>query len=138
MQTKYSRLHMFLNKDLVQSFEALAESILSKTIFLQTNEIANNALERVRDKKPPASKKQEFKDCSVWETILKLSRDIHAVETNNLQVFYTVNTDDFVDKSREPRRFHAALLTEASFSNLNCCSNVEEVNVRLRKSVPHN
>lgn len=119
------------NKNLIQSFEALVDNIISKTIFIQTDEIANNALERVRDKKPPASKKQEFKDCTVWETALKLSRDIYAIETDNLQVFYTVNTDDFLDKSREPKVFHATLLTEASLSNLNCCSNTSEVNTRL-------
>jgi hypothetical protein len=116
------------DKGLVQSLEALADSILSKTIFLQTNEIANDALERVRDKRPPASKKQEFKDCTVWETTLRLSRSIYAIETVNQQVFYTVNIDDFVDKSRDPKIFHGILLTEASLSNLVCCSNLLEVN----------
>ncbi len=119
------------DKALVQSLEALADSILSKTIFLQTNEIANDALERVRDKRPPASKKQEFKDCTVWETTLRLSRSIYAIETVNQQVFYTVNTDDFVDKSREPKIFNGVLLTEASLSNLVCCSNLTEVNAVL-------
>lgn len=119
------------DKQLVQSLEALADSILSKTIYLQTNEVANDALERVRDKRPPASKKQEFKDCTVWETILRLSRAIHSIETVNRQVFYTVNTDDFIDKSREPKIFHGVLLTEASLSNLVCCSNLTEVNAVL-------
>lgn len=119
------------DKNLVQSFEALADNILSKTIFLETEEIANCALERVRDKKPPASKKQEFKDCTVWETVLKLSRDIYTIEKEKIQVFYTVNTDDFIDKSREPRTFHTTLLTEASLSNLNCCANTNEINSRL-------
>ena len=119
------------DKGLIQNFEALADSILSKTIFLQTNEIANSSLERVRDKLPPASKKSEFKDCAIWETIVKVSRDIYSFDTANFQVFYTVNTDDFVDKSRTPKLFHGMLLTEASLSNLNCCSNLLEVNQRL-------
>lgn len=119
------------DKMLVQSFETLANNILSKTIFIETEEIANKALKRVEHKLPPASKKQEFKDCAVWETIIKLSRDIYAVEQTQKQVFFTVNTNDFIDKSREPRQFHGSLLSEASMSNLVCCYKFDEVNLSL-------
>lgn len=115
------------NKDLVQNLEHLADSIIAKTIFIRTDEIANSALERVRDKFPPSAKKPEFKDCAVWETALKLSRDIYAIDNAHDQVFYTVNTDDFVDKSREPRRFHGILLTEAALSNLRCGFTIGQV-----------
>lgn len=119
------------DKGLIQSFEALVDNIISKTIFIKTDEIANSALERVRDKRPPASKKQEFKDCTVWETILKISQDIYVNDKTNRQIFYTVNIDDFIDKSREPKLFHNTLITEASLSNLICCANLDEVNRRL-------
>lgn len=124
------------DKGLVQNFETLVDNILSNTIFLQTNEIANRALQRVSEKRPPASKKQEFKDCTVWETVLMLSSCIYELESEIRQIFYTVNTDDFVDKSREPKIFHSVLLTEASLSNLVCCSNLTQVIEILNQPIP--
>lgn len=118
------------DKNLVNDLEKLAESIINNTYFIETAEIAEKALERVSLKRPPANKKNEFKDCAVWETMLLISERIEATKIatdNYLKIFYTVNTDDFIDKSRTPKIFHGALLTEASIVDLVCCQNLKEI-----------
>ena len=123
---------VLFDKKLKDDLISLAESIIQKTIFIETNEIANKALERVSYKRPPAHKKNEFKDCVVWETMYmicdKINKSKVATDKFNF-VFYTVNAEDFVDKSREPKLFHSVLLTEASVVNMICCINSEEVYV---------
>lgn len=119
------------DKGLVESFEALADSIIGRTYFIRTQEIADSALDRVRLKRPPSKKKPEYKDCAIWETALKLSRDILPIDAVNHQVFYTVNTEDFLDKSNLPLAFHAVLLSEASSSRLHCTYRVEDANHNL-------
>lgn len=97
---------------------------------MDTEDIANKALIRVADKKAPASKKQEFKDCAVWEIILLVSEKIkkaNPTDTTYTRAFYTVNTDDFIDKSREPKVFYTSLLSEASLATFICCKAIEEV-----------
>lgn len=117
------------NKRLLFDLEILAQSVLSKTIFLETDEIANNSLVRICNKLPPANKKNEFKDCAVWETMRLVSELIENTKapTDSFEkVFYTVNTDDFIDKSREPKIFHGQLLSEASILNFICCKDINE------------
>lgn len=117
------------NKRLLSDLEMLVQSILNKTIFLETAEIANNSLTRICNKLPPANKKNEFKDCAVWETMKLVSELIEStrIPTDSfVKVFYTVNTDDFIDKSREPRIFHGQLLSEASMLNFICCKDINE------------
>ncbi len=115
------------NKNLLMNFEALVDNIISKTIFIRTDEIANIALERVRDKRPPSKKKPEFKDCAIWETALNLSMGIHAVDAATHQVFCSTNTEDYVDKSKVPPIFNGILTTEAAASNLRCCYTIDQV-----------
>lgn len=122
------------DKRLLHDLEILAHSVLDKTIFLATDEIANNALIRVCNKQPPANKKNEFKDCAVWETMKLVSELIENTKTpadSFQKVFYTVNTDDFIDKSREPRIFHGQLLSEASMLNFICCKDIDETYVAI-------
>lgn len=117
------------NKMLVRDLDILSQSILAKTIFLETSEIANDSLVRVANKLPPASKKQEFKDCAVWETMKLVSQKIESAKTTSdsyNKVFYTVNTDDFLDRSRIPNVFHRELLTEAAVLDFICCKQVDE------------
>ncbi|MBO6573164.1 MAG: DUF4935 domain-containing protein [Balneola sp.] len=122
------------DKQLVEDLERLADDIITKTYFIETEEIADKALQRVSLKKAPASKKNEFKDCAVWETMILLSERINSVslpEDEHNKIFYSVNTDDFVDKSREPRLFHRSLLTEAAAVDFSCCSTLNEVNLKI-------
>jgi hypothetical protein len=119
------------DKNLVNDLSILADSIIDKTFFLEATEIANKALERVSFKRPPANKKNEFKDCVVWETMLLVSERIEL--TKNVgdsynKIFYTVNTEDFINKSLLPKAFHGILQTEASMVDLICCQNLNEVN----------
>jgi hypothetical protein len=117
------------DKNLAEDLVALAESIIAKTIFIETKDIANKALERVSYRRPPANKKNEFKDCAVWETMYSICDKINKTKalTDNFNfVFYTVNTEDFIDKTREPKLFHGVLLSEASVVNMTCCKKSEE------------
>lgn len=122
------------DKNLLEDLERLADDILSRTIFIETEEIADKALDRVSLKRAPANKKNEFKDCAVWETMILVSERINEVnqpDDNYNKIFYSVNTDDFIDKSREPKIFYATLLSEASVVDLICCSNLIEVDSKL-------
>lgn len=123
------------NKRLLETLEIFAKSVLDKTFFLGTEDIANKALIRVADKKAPASKKQEFKDCAVWETMLLVCEEIRNVSPMDYgsynKVFYTVNTDDFIDKSREPKVFYPSLLSESSLKGFVCCKVIDEVYAAL-------
>ncbi|MEY8847356.1 PIN domain-containing protein [Psychroserpens sp. XS_ASV72] len=122
------------NKNLLNDLERLADDIISKTHFIESAEIADKALQRVALKIAPSNKKNEFKDCAVWETMILLSERINNVNQpgdNQNKIFYSVNTDDFVDKSREPKQFYARLLTEASVVDLICCSKLDEVNNKI-------
>ncbi|KAF2079981.1 PIN domain-containing protein [Flavobacterium sharifuzzamanii] len=118
------------DKNLVNDLVKLAESIISKTYFVETDEVANKSLERIAFRRPPANKKNEFKDCVVWETMILVSERINATKEaadNYKKIFYTVNTDDFIDKSRMPKTFHGALIAEASVVDLICCQNLKEI-----------
>jgi len=89
------------DKGLSYEFEKIADDILRKTMLLDTDSVSNNALWRVAAKKAPASKKQEFKDCAIWETVLSVAC---AVQNSGMKmVFITVNTDDYLDKSKTPK-----------------------------------
>lgn len=52
---------------------------------------------RVLAKTPPASEKQEYKDCYIWETFLTLCDDIPH---KGLAIFMTENTEDYCGKSK--------------------------------------
>ena len=97
---------------LVDELENLADDILANTIFVTTDAIADSALWRVANKLPPASKKREFKDCAIWETSLAISSAING--SGNRLVFFTVNTDDYLDKSRTPFVAHGNILSECA------------------------
>lgn len=128
---------LLFDKKLKEDLILLAESIIQKTIFIETNDVAYRALDRVSFRRPPANKKNEFKDCVVWETMYLICKNIQKskVSTDNFNfVFYTVNTEDFVDKSREPKHFHRVLLSEASVVNMICCLNSNEVYASICKT----
>jgi hypothetical protein len=112
------------DKGLVEELEHIADEILSKTQFITTDEIANSALWRVANKKPPASKKREFKDCAIWETALAIGSGING--SGNKIVFFTVNTDDYIDKSRTPQVMYGNILSEATSIGVNLCLTYED------------
>lgn len=105
-------------------------SVISKTHFLELEEKhSHSALQRVRTNTPPAGKKQEFKDCAIWETSLGLFREIAAIRQDLNNVFYTVNIDDFcvVNKNNNTVQFLFHLVSEATTFNFNCCKTISEV-----------
>ncbi|MFA6082833.1 PIN domain-containing protein [Mucilaginibacter sp.] len=106
------------NKGLVNEFESIADGILDNSIFLNTEKIANAALNRVAAKSPPSKKKPEFKDCAIWETVLDLAATIQP--SGKKVVFFTVNTEDYVDKSRAPQLvIHSNIMSEAVTFGIN-------------------
>lgn len=115
------------DKNLVNTFELIADQIIEKTIFLDTESVANDALQRIALKRPPGSKKQEFKDCTIWETSISVAKLVAVLGVPNRTIFYTVNTADFADKSREPILFQNILISEAVVANLDCCLKLDDV-----------
>lgn len=104
------------DKTLVVELEKIAVEILNKTIFLSTESISDAALWRVAQKKAPASKKQEFKDCAIWETVLSIGDAVNG--KGKKAVYFTVNTDDYVDKSRTPKVPYGSIVSEAISKNI--------------------
>lgn len=81
----------------------IALDIAQSSHFIKYEEVAKDTLARVALKMPPGKEKDaEIKDCAFWETMLRICKDIKAVMPGGspAKVFYTVNTNDFADKSR--------------------------------------
>lgn len=116
-----SALH---DKGLVNELEDMSTQILNKTFFLETDEIADSALWRVANKRPPASKKREFKDCAIWESVLALGSQIYS--SGKKIVYFTVNTDDYLDKSRTPHQPHGNIISEATTKGVTLTLNFED------------
>ena len=116
----------------------IAIRILNKTYFLKADEVSKDAIVRISNHQAPGGKKSksEAKDCVIWETMLALSKCLNNYPDktkvpNTTKVFYTVNTDDFADKSRVPYQFQRILLTEAAANAFLCCLNFKEVEASL-------
>ncbi len=110
----------------------IAEQISQKTLFIEaTEQLAFSALTRVRQKDPPAQKKQEFKDCAIWETALSVCKRISALNQVPYKiVFMTVNVADFCNKNDKTLPFIPKLLMEAATNGFTCCRTyVDAVNV---------
>lgn len=107
----------------------IALNIAHSSHFIKYEEIAKDTLTRVAAKTPPArDKRAEIKDCAFWETMLRLCRCINDVMPGGSpsKVFYTVNTDDFADKSRVPVVFFNELLAEARLAGFNCALIIDD------------
>lgn len=118
------------DKKLVDELENVSAEILRNTVYLETKPIAELALHRVVDKKPPASKKGEFKDSAIWETVIELGRKISSVLPPI--IFFTVNIDDFYNKGVTPHVPHRALAAEGAQYNVIIISDL----IEIRNSLP--
>lgn len=81
----------------------IALDIAQSSHFIKYEEVAKDTLTRVAMKMPPGKEKDaEIKDCAFWETMLRICKDIKTAMPGGspAKVFYTVNTNDFADKSR--------------------------------------
>lgn len=116
-----------VGQDLEDKLITMAESIVEKTYFLEVDEnLSFNALKRVIAKTPPAKKKTEFKDCAIWETMVRLATLLNATGSSLNKVFYTVNTEDFCQSTtRKP--FINELITEAISLKFECCRTTGEI-----------
>ena len=118
----------------------IAIRILNKTYFLKTDEVSKDAIVRLSNHQAPGGKKSksEAKDCVIWETMLALSKGLNNYPDktkvpNTTKVFYTVNTDDFADKSKKPYQFQRVLLTEAAANSFLCCLTFADVETALTR-----
>lgn len=108
----------------------MCSNIIGKIFFIEQSAIANAALTRVANKMAPASKKQEFKDCAIWETMLALCSHINArvnPATGPKKIFFTTNIEDFIDKAKTPRTFYTQLQSEAASHHFQCCYKATDV-----------
>ena len=79
-----------------QKLHSMADDILHRTSFITIDKTAtSNAHQRVLQKKAPAGKKEEFKDCTIWEVMLSCYRQLNTLDVNIPKVFYTVNCTFF-------------------------------------------
>lgn len=105
------------------------KQILNLTYYIKSDEVAAAALGRITKVQPPSSrKKQEMKDCAIWETAVNLARVITSkvpTATNKI-VFYTVNTSDFGDSSSGRTTFNRTLLREAVTFGMSCSLTIDE------------
>ncbi len=107
----------------------IALNIAEYTRFICYEDVTDATVLRAALKQPPAHKKHEIKDCAVWETMLQVCHDINTVvKTCPKRVFYTVNTDDFADKSRTTPTYMSVLLSEATLLDFDCALTIDEVN----------
>lgn len=110
---------------IVQELSDLADKIISKTIVLNTSEIADLALIRVAKKKRPSSiSKKEFKDCAIWETAIEVSRMVNEADKVSL---FSTNPSDFIDSGFAIPKLYKELQSEATAVNLMFFSTFEEV-----------
>lgn len=109
---------------------AISRNIINKMYFIKQSDIADAALTRVANKIAPASKKQEFKDCAIWETMLALCSHINTrvdPATSPKKIFFATNIEDFIDKAKTPRDFYTLLQREATSHHFLCCYKVTDV-----------
>ena len=104
------------DKGFTNELEKIGDGILNNSYFLKTDTISDSALWRVAQKRPPASKKQEFKDCAIWETVISIALSIQG--SGMKLVYFTVNTDDYIDKSRTPKAPYSIIASEAAAYNI--------------------
>lgn len=137
MALSTSQLH---GQGLEDELVDIAIRILNKTYFIKTDEVSNDAIVRLSNHQAPGGKKSksEAKDCVIWETMLALSKGLinypdKTKVPNTTKVFYTVNTDDFADKSKKPYQFQRVLLTEAAANSFLCCMTFTEVETVLKR-----
>ena len=112
-----------------QKLHSMVQDILRRTTFITIDKTAtSNAHQRVLQKKAPAGKKEEFKDCTIWEVMLSCYRQLNTVDSNIPKVFYTVNTQDFCKfENKVAQSFLYDLLMESFTLKFTCCNNVFEV-----------
>lgn len=112
------------DKGLAHILMSIAKSIAENTIYLlEDDSIAYNALHRTKEKNPPAGVKNEFKDCAIWETMLRLSEQVEIVDSSKTRVFYTANFKDFCE-ANNPKKVLYFLKSEAITKNFTCCVDV--------------
>ena len=112
----------------------ICSNIINKMYYIEQSAIANAALTRVANKKAPACKKQEFKDCAIWETMLALCSHINArisPAASPKKIFFTTNIEDFIDKAKMPKDFYIQLQKEAESHHFQCSYKITDVKKNL-------
>ena len=112
-----------------QKLHSIVHEILHRTTFVTIDKTAAaNAHQRVLQRKALALKKEEFKDCTIWEVMLSCYRQLNTVDDAIPKAFYTVNVQDFCKfENKVPQSFLHDLLMEAAALHFTCCKNVFEV-----------
>lgn len=119
--------------DLQVKLYQMVVDIMHKTKFINVDKTAtSNAHQRVLQHKAPAGKKEEFKDCTIWEVMLSCYRQLNTVDVIHPKIFYTVNVQDFCHLvNKIPQGFLHDLVMEAASLNFKCSKTIFEVESAL-------
>ena len=83
-------------KDLAnRAVETMERLVQFTNVFQGSQECTLRAADRVRRKRSPSSKKQEFKDCEIFEEFLELASRLRQLEFTPPIVFVTPNKADY-------------------------------------------
>lgn len=86
----------YAESNLIWSLFDLSRRLIDAAIIIDADLPSRlKAGDRVMDKIPPASIKQEFKDCIIIEECLSVCRKLKALESKSKRVFCTSNKTDY-------------------------------------------
>ena len=96
-------------------FLDICRNILGKIKFIKVEDAMNTvAIRKVVEKEPPAHKKEEYKDCVIWETFLKLIQG--RTDHSKPNFFLSSNKQDYC-VSVKSSDLHPDLKSEANGFN---------------------
>lgn len=107
----------------------MLKEIMLKTKFIVDKTATANAHKRVLQHKAPAGKKEEFKDCTIWEVMLSCFRQLNTENVSMSMFFFILSyIHDFCQiVNKVPQSFLNGLVMESITLNFKCCKNVNEV-----------
>ncbi len=108
---------------------AIVHDILSKTIFIEKNDIAPVWLDRIVAKKTPLKRKGEYKDAAIWCTCLSLAEKTYFDTESENMLFFSSNVNDYYEAGS--KNFNRDILTECSTYNMFFGINFTEINSKI-------
>ena len=107
----------------------IVDDILSKTFFIQKDEIAPIWLDRIVNRKTPLKRKGEYKDAAIWSTCISIADKIDASNHHENVVFFSSNKNDYYEAGTT--FFSLDIQTECSSYNIKFTINFDETSSGL-------
>lgn len=102
----------------------IVDDIISKTVFIQKDEIAPLWLDRIVNKKTPLRRKGEYKDAAIWSTCISVANKIDASSNPENVIFFSSNKNDYYEAGTT--NFSRDIQTECSSYNIKFTINFDE------------